>query len=445
MVSAATSVQETEKWANEEKIKNLIFSNKWVKGFLNRGGVSRRKITRDDKDVPSDTDIRRVLKIGQDLYINKGHTPNTCYNFDETAFTYSIGPSHIFCPSDQQRATNIGISNTKLRITAVIAVNAMGHFAPLMLIIKHSVSSEIRPDQTGMKVIPELHKKDGFTANDGWEKGIWEKSLTIKGVTALHKCTYLRHITTGHILTSQVKAWNDTTRMVMWFELIMKPIKESLGKLLIWCDNCGSHKTSSVNDVITETGIDVSFLPPNMTAELQVLDLVVNGPIKAHIKNIRARRLYDCFQEYKIERFADMQLPCDQRKNPDFSPPKPIMIEGIKDLILLFEEQFTEEKFKKCINTTFIKTCTLPFLSEDAAIGPKFVEYTKASSCGTMSVIPQGTLDYESEIEFVDDTDEDQEEEIERALFLHFIESVDRNEENEELDDIDDNEEEDSN
>ena len=88
VVSAATSVQETEKWANEEKIKNLIFSNKWVKGFLNRGGVSRRKITRDDKDVPSDTDIRRVLKIGQDLYINKGHTPNTCYNFDETAFTY---------------------------------------------------------------------------------------------------------------------------------------------------------------------------------------------------------------------------------------------------------------------------------------------------------------------------------------------------------------------
>ena len=104
------------------------------------------------------------------MYLRNDHNPLTCYNFDETAFTYSIGPSHIFCPRDQQRATNIGNSNTKLRITAVIAVNAVGGFAPLMLIIKHSVSSEKRPDQTGMRVIPELFTKNGFKADDGWEK-----------------------------------------------------------------------------------------------------------------------------------------------------------------------------------------------------------------------------------------------------------------------------------
>ena len=51
-------------------------------------------------------------------------------------------------PKKQQMATNIGISNTKLRITAIIAVSALGVFAPLMLIVKHSVSSETRPDQT---------------------------------------------------------------------------------------------------------------------------------------------------------------------------------------------------------------------------------------------------------------------------------------------------------
>ena len=134
--------------------------------------------------------------------------------------------------------------------------------------------------------------------------------------------------------------------MVMWFELVMKPIRDRLGKLLIRCDNCGSHKTNSVKDIIEETDIDVAFLPPNMTAELQVLDLVVNGPIKAHVKNKRARRLYDSFQEYKIKRLADMNLPRNQRKNPDFMPPRPTMIEGMRDLILLFQDQFTEEKFK---------------------------------------------------------------------------------------------------
>jgi hypothetical protein len=196
--------------------------------------------------VPTDEEIRKIMKIGQDMYIAGGHEPHTCYNFDETGLTYAEGPTHIWCPSDQRHATNIGISNSKLRITAVIAVNGVGQFAPLMLIIKHSQSSEVKPDQTKMKVITELFKKEGFRAEDGWVKDIWEKLLTIKGVTALHRCTYIRHTVTGHVVTSQCKAWNDTVRMVMWFELVMKPIKVEKTKLMIWCDNCGSHKTSSV-------------------------------------------------------------------------------------------------------------------------------------------------------------------------------------------------------
>ena len=101
----------------------------------------------------------------------------------------------------------------------MIAVNALGQFAPLMLIIKHSVSSEARPDQTRMKVIPELYKKDGFTARDGWEIGTWGKELTINSATGPHKGTYLKHTVTGHVITSQVKAWNDTTRMVVVMRL----------------------------------------------------------------------------------------------------------------------------------------------------------------------------------------------------------------------------------
>jgi hypothetical protein len=90
--------------------------------------------------------------------------------------------------------------------------------------------------------------------------------------------------------------------MILWFEIIMHPIKMDLGKMLLWCDNCGSHKTSIVRDAIKEVDIDVAFLPPNMTSELQVLDLVVNGPLKAHIRTKRANRLYDAFQVYKVAR-----------------------------------------------------------------------------------------------------------------------------------------------
>lgn len=175
-----------------------------------------------------------------------------------------------------------------------------------------------------------MFKKEGFTSLNGWS---WQKELTNNSVTAIHKCTYIIHQTTGYVITSLCKAWNDTVRMVMWYELVMHPIKTKLGKMLLWCDNCSSHRTSSVRDTIHETGIDVAFLPPNMTSELQVLDLVVNGPIKSHIKNKRAERLYDSFQKYKLERMADADLQSDQRTSPDFFPPKPSMNEGMQDLI----------------------------------------------------------------------------------------------------------------
>lgn len=427
IITAAKCTQESEKYKNEKTIENSRFSHKWVKGFLERGGVRRRKITKEDKVTPTDDEIRRILKIGQDIFISKGHGANTCFNFDETAFTYAIGPTHVFCPGDQQRATNLGISNDKLRITAVIAVNGNGIFAPLMLIIKHSVSSEVRPDQTRMRVIHELFKKEGFTNLNGWSIKIWQKELTIKSVTAIHKCTYIIHQITGHVITSQCKAWNDTIRMVMWYELVMHPIKTKLGKMLLWCDNCGSHRTSSVRDTIHETGIDVAFLPPNMTSELQVLDLVVNGPIKSHIKNKRAERLYDSFQKYKLERMADADLPSDQRTSPDFLPPKPSMNEGMQDLISLFDDQFTHEKFKKCINASFISTGTLPYYAGDDCANDKFMIYAKSQASGTLPIVPQGTLEMKSDV--TEDNSETQQENIERALFLYFVENNESHEE----------------
>ena len=43
-------------------------------------------------------------------------------------------------------------------------------------------------------------------------------------------------------------------------------MKEKLGKMIIWCDNCGSHKTTSVKDVIREIGVDVVFLGRSLRA-----------------------------------------------------------------------------------------------------------------------------------------------------------------------------------
>ena len=83
--------------------------------------MRRRKITTDDKNVPSDEEVRRIMNIGQKMYKDFGHNRDTTINMDETAFTYAIGPEYMYCTRDQQRAQNIGIPNTFLRITAVVA------------------------------------------------------------------------------------------------------------------------------------------------------------------------------------------------------------------------------------------------------------------------------------------------------------------------------------
>lgn len=153
--------------------------------------------------------------------------------------------------------------------------------------------------------------------------------------------------------------------------------------MLIWCDNCGSHLTQAVKYIIGECNVGVA---KNMTAELQVLDLVVNGPLKAHITNKRALRLYNSFQEFKTN--------IEHNNNVKFTAPKPSMTEGIKDLILLFEEQFSEVKFKNCINKTFINTGTLPITTTtDDTDLPAFVTFKRESTCGTMPIVPKGTLD----------------------------------------------------
>ena len=51
-------------------------------------------------------------------------------------------------------------------------------------------------------------------------------------------------------------------------------------RLLVVCDNASVHKAEELREKLEQHGIILRFLPPNMTAWLQPLDLVVCGLIK---------------------------------------------------------------------------------------------------------------------------------------------------------------------
>eukprot|EP01034_Spumella_vulgaris_P042356 gene42356-52526_t len=84
-----------------------------------------------------------------------------------------------------------------------------------------------------------------------------------------------------------------------------------------------------------------------MTAVLQILDLVVNGPIKKHIRDLRAQRLFEMFQTFVANECTGKSA--EELKLLKFKPPHTTLKQGICDLFALFADDvkgFKTDKFK---------------------------------------------------------------------------------------------------
>ena len=87
------------------------------------------------------------------------------------------------------------------------------------------------------------------------------------------------------MITSQAKAWNDTVRMAMCIDLILKPQADKRGgKLFLWQDNFSAHKARCLDEIYAEAGVTSEFLPPQMTDELQVMQL--NSFFRIHLLQV---------------------------------------------------------------------------------------------------------------------------------------------------------------
>jgi hypothetical protein len=305
----AIRVQKESKYLGDIGVQRLKFSNKWIWSFLNRRNFSRRRVTRDAKNLPSEDEVNRVMKICQKILVDGKYSLAQIINVDETAINWAIQPQYIYTAKNSDRGVAEHGTDLKARFTGVLGVAANGDFLPPFLIIKHSKSSSESPDQTSMKVISQLHNKQGFTDQDGWRFETFQITLQADdGKNVVHKINYLIH-TSGAVITSKYKAYNDSIRMAMFIKLILGPYAAKVAptenptdsKLYLWQDNCSLHKVEWLDNIYTEQGVTVGYLPANMTWRQQVLDLVVNVPLKAEIRNKRAAQLVDYMQEFRKE------------------------------------------------------------------------------------------------------------------------------------------------
>jgi len=123
----------------------------------------------------------------------------------------------------------------------------------------------------------------------------------------------------------------DSAGMVMMCEVLIGPLfQDKGGALMVW-DNCGPSKVAAVREVFYAWNIRCMELPERMTGHLQVMDLVVNGPLKAAIRRSRTRELYDFFQAWKISRLKAL---AENKPLPPFKPPKAKLVDGLNALFL---------------------------------------------------------------------------------------------------------------
>jgi hypothetical protein len=117
-----------------------------------------------------------------------------------------------------------------------------------------------------------------------------------------------------------------------------------------------------------------------MTDVLQVMDLVVNGPLKAHMRSFRCAALFRYFQSWKLKWAEELQKPAGTRVMPSFAPPKATLTEGLKMLGNVSKEVFSSPEFKAGIVRAFVK---VGLVKESSG---RFAEYTSHSR-GEMPVI----------------------------------------------------------
>jgi hypothetical protein len=66
------------------------------------------------------------------------------------------------------------------------------------------------------------------------------------------------------------------------------------------------------------------------------------------------------FQAFKLVYAEENKKPIEERKRLKFKPNPPSLIQGIKNLLNLFNNEFKQQKLVDSIKAAFFDTCTMP-------------------------------------------------------------------------------------
>ena len=224
----------------QSTLPNFKASDGWLKSFMVRHNLVLWAKTSMAQELPKDLEskisefrrqVRRIRENGDFLY-------HLICNMDEPPVYMDMVPSKTV---DVRGKKTIKVRTTKSeknRLTAVLSCSAVGNMLPPMLIFKGTTSRSIRGVQ-------------------GSE---------------------------GTLVSYQKKAWMDEKLMLKWISDIWVKYTKRRPSLL-FLDTFSAHLTDKVKDAFQNSNTTVLVIPDGCTSILQPLDVSINKPIKAYMRN----------------------------------------------------------------------------------------------------------------------------------------------------------------
>jgi len=364
---AAVLTRNEPRWDDDNNLQALTFSTTWCRRFLDDMRMTKRRVTNIlKKRLPSEAEVLSQMKEIQERITKGGskegdeaqpYPSSRIINCDETATHYSAQFQHQWVSVGTDRGS-APEADDKRRFTSMIGGTASGQMLPTFNVIMCTVKQDPKVpnygDLTSSTILKSIKKEAGFREDDGWESRVWTKTLPTKIPNlsyVTYKRPYLIHKTNGTVVTVHNNAWMDAPGLCMWADVVVKPWAKGERVLLVW-DNCPSHKTADVANHFQNLGIELAFLPANMTDKLQPMDLNINGPLKAYMRRYRGDQCFDYMQNFQIE--ADKASE-EGNPLPSFTPSLPRVHDGLNMLLSATKEMFQKPQFSGGLQRIFIK------------------------------------------------------------------------------------------
>lgn len=239
-VSTKMIIFEATKRARRLCIENFTGKSSWCYRFMKRAGLSMRTRTRIAQKMPPEyeTKVIEFHKFIISQRKKKCYELNQIGNMDEVPLTFDVPTNRTVDVKGTKTVTIKTTGHEKTHYTCVLSCCADGTKLPPLLIFKR-------------KTMPQ------------------EK------------------IPTGIIVHVHDKGWMNENGMKLWFEKIWSRRPGGLLKkpaLLVY-DQFRSHITEATKQVAQDMKTDLAIIPGGLTSQLQPLDVSINKPFKAFMRD----------------------------------------------------------------------------------------------------------------------------------------------------------------